>query len=90
MTYLLSPLRLCGARLLPGITSLCRNGCEAELVKDLWASGRFATFTQVTARGQKVRKKFQGLGKKFMKSINALTEKIDVSAAAPFSSSPEC
>ena len=59
------------------ITSLCRNSCEAELVKDLWASGRFATFTQVTARGQKVRKKFQGLGKKFMKSINALTEKID-------------
>lgn len=59
------------------ITDLCRNHCETELVKDLWASGRFGTFTTTTDKGQKVRKKFQGLGKAFMKSINALTEKID-------------
>jgi myosin heavy subunit len=59
------------------ITELCRNQCETELVKDLWASGRFGTFTTTTASGQKVRKKFQGLGKAFMKSINALTEKIN-------------
>jgi myosin heavy subunit len=59
------------------ITDLCRNNCEADLVKSLWASGRFGTFTTTTASGQKVRKKFQGLGKAFMKSINKLTEKID-------------
>lgn len=59
------------------ITDLCRNNCEADLIKSLWASGRFGTFTTTTASGQKVRKNFQGLGKAFMKSINQLTEKID-------------
>jgi myosin heavy subunit len=59
------------------ITELCRHKCGVELVKDLWAPGRFATFTTTTATGQKIRQKFQGLGKAFLKSINELTTQID-------------
>jgi myosin-5 len=61
----------------PDITDLCRNQCGQDLVKELWASGRFGTLTTTTATGQKIHKQFMGLGKAFMKSINALTVQID-------------